>query len=57
MMQDAEVIRNRTHLLLENKKQNTFASENNLKSMRVEGCSNPQGERDLELQENSKTKV
>ena len=34
-MRDAEASRSRTHLLLENKKQNTFASENNLKSTRV----------------------
>jgi len=33
-MRDVEASRNRTHLLLENKKQNTFASENNLKSTR-----------------------
>ena len=32
---DAEASRNRTHLLLENKKQNTFASENNLEFTRV----------------------
>ena len=35
VMCDAEVARSRTLLLLENKKQNTFASENNLESMRV----------------------
>ena len=35
MMRDVEASRNRTHLLLENKKQNTFASENNLEFTRV----------------------
>ena len=43
--------RRRTRLLLENKKQNMFASENNLKFMRIpqiyEGFLNPQGERGL----------
>ena len=34
-MWDAETSKSKTHLLLENKKQNTFASENNLKSTRV----------------------
>ena len=32
---DAEVLRNRTHLFLENKKQSMFISKNNLESMRV----------------------
>ena len=35
VMCDAEVARSRTRLLLENKKQNTFASKNNLKSTGV----------------------
>ena len=34
-MWDAEASRNKTRLLLENKKQNTFASENNLESTKV----------------------
>ena len=34
-MWDAETSKSKTHILLENKKQNTFASENNLKSTRV----------------------
>ena len=34
MMRDAEALRSRTYLLLEYNKQNTFASENNLKSIR-----------------------
>ena len=34
-MRDAEKLRSRTRLSLENKKQNTFISENNLESMRV----------------------
>ena len=34
-MRDAEVSRSITHTLLENKKQNTFVSKNNLESMRV----------------------
>ena len=34
-MRDAEALRSRTRLLLKNKKQNTFNSENNLKSTRV----------------------
>ena len=51
-MRDAEVSRSKIRLLLENKKQNTFASENNLESTRVpwihEGSLNPQGKRVLE---------
>ena len=35
VMCDAEVTRSKTRLLLENKKQNTFVSENNLESTRV----------------------
>ena len=35
MMQDAEASRSRTCLLLENEKQNMFATENNLESIRV----------------------
>ena len=35
LMWDAEASRSRICLLLENKKQNTFASENNLESIRV----------------------
>ena len=35
LMWDAEASRNKTRLLLENKKQNTFASENNLESTKV----------------------
>ena len=34
-MWEAEASKNRTHLLLENKKQNTFTSENNLEFTRV----------------------
>ena len=34
-MRDAEVSKNRTRLPLDNKKQNTFASENNLESIKV----------------------
>ena len=34
-MQNAEASKSRTRLLLENKKQNMFASENNLKSMKI----------------------
>ena len=34
-MRDVEALRSKTCLLLENKKQNTFISENNLESMRV----------------------
>ena len=34
-MQDVEVLRSRARLPLENKKQNMFAFENNLKFMRV----------------------
>ena len=34
MMRDAEALRSRIHLLLEYNKQNTFAPENNLKSIR-----------------------
>ena len=35
VMCDAEVARSRTRLLLENKKQNIFAFENNLESIKV----------------------
>ena len=35
IMQDVEVSRSKTRLLLEDKKQNTFVSENNLKSTMV----------------------
>ena len=35
VMFDVEVVRSKTRLLLESKKQNSFASENNLKSTRV----------------------
>ena len=37
VMRDAEVSRSRTCLLLENRKQNTFAFKNNLESMRIKG--------------------
>ena len=35
VMRDVEVLRSKTHLLLENKKQNTLVFENNLESTRV----------------------
>ena len=35
MLTDAEALRSRTRLLLENKKQNTFTFENNLEYTRV----------------------
>ena len=35
LMRDAEVSKNRTRLPLDNKKQNTFVSENNLESIKV----------------------
>ena len=51
-MWDAEVSRSWTCLLLENKKQNMFTSENNLEFTRVpwihEGSLNSQGERVME---------
>ena len=34
-MRDTEALKNKTRLYLENKKQNTFSSENNLESTRV----------------------
>ena len=34
-MQKQQATRSKTHLLLENKKQNMFASENNLESTRI----------------------
>ena len=34
-MQNAEASKSRTRLVLENKKQNMFASKNNLKSMKI----------------------
>ena len=50
-MQKQQAIRSKTHLLLENKKQNMFASENNLEFTRIpqihEDSSNPQGEKVL----------
>jgi len=44
-MRDAEVPRNRVRLLLENKKQNTFASKNNLKFMKVPWIHKEKGSR------------
>ena len=46
MMWDAEASRSKTCLLLK-KKKNTFASENNLESMR--GSLNPQGSLNLKV--------
>ena len=45
MIQDTEASKSRTRLFLDNKKQNTFASENNLQYI---GALNPQGKRVLE---------
>ena len=51
-MRDVEATRSKKCLLLNNKKQNTFSSENNLESTRIpqihKDSSNPQGERVLE---------
>ena len=61
VMRDAKATRSRTCLLLENKKQNTFAFENNLESTKVpriyEGSLNPQGEKVWNPLENRKEKI
>ena len=58
-MWDAEASRSRTRQLLENKKQNMFASKNNLEStsLNPQGSLNLQGERVQNPPENRKTKV
>jgi len=58
-MQDVEVARNKTYLLLENKKQNTFVSENNLKSTWFPWIHKgpPQGEMVRNPLKNKKTKI
>ena len=48
MIRDAKASRSRTRLLIENKKQNTVASENNEGSLNPKGSLNPQGEKVLE---------
>ena len=48
-MRDAETSRSKTRLLLENKKQNTFVSENNLESTRKNGLESTRKYKDKRL--------